>query len=222
MVLERRMTAAGIPQEFWDADLERIDPSIEAFIVDKENNRDIPVDLRVFGREYVSKIKELRSRGGGVFVQGKVDCGKTYFACAILKEALGDGWSGAFYTVEQYLDALKTAYEDEQTKIRLRQQREKAQIWVMDDLGAEYLGSDDKWALARLDDFFRWADSQRRLVIVTTNILSKEVLTERYHQRIVSIFKKYINTFINHPTGFRAKQGQTTLNLFLKDANKYP
>lgn len=211
------MTAAGIPLEFWDAELSRIDPSIEAFIVDRKNNRDVPVDLRRFGQEYVSKIDELRSKGWGLFIQGKVDCGKTYFACAILKEALAQGWSGVFYTVENYLNALKTAFKDEQIEMRLRQQKEQAVIWVMDDLGTEHLGSDDKWALAQLDDFFRWANNEHRLVIVTTNLISEQVLTKRYYNRIVSILSKYISIGLSHPTGFRAKQGQAALDLFNLD-----
>lgn len=218
MVLERRMKAAGVPQEFWNADLDSIDPSISAFIVDTKNNRDIEINLQRFGRDFVTKIGELRIKGGGLFIQGKEDCGKTFFACAVLKAALAKGWSGAFYTVEQYLSALKTAFKDEQIEMRLRQQKEQAQIWILDDLGTEHLGSDEKWSLAQLDDFFRWASSEQRLVIVTTNIISEQVLVERYHKRIMSIFRKYIILGLSHPTGFRAKLGQAALDLFNLDS----
>lgn len=218
MVLERRMKAAGVPQEFWNADLDSIDPSISAFVVDTKNNRDIEINLQRFGQDFIAKIGELRIRGGGLFIQGKVDCGKTYFACALLKQALAKGWYGAFYTVEQYLSTLKAAFKDDQAAMRLRQQKERAQIWVLDDLGTEHLGSDENWSLSQLDDFFRWASSEQRLVIVTTNILSERALIERYYHRIMSMFAKYINIGLSHPTGFRARLGQAALDLFDLDS----
>lgn len=86
-----------LPEAFWRAKL-----------------GDVPAKSKPTIEKYVSKIKEMHSRGIGLLILGNPGVGKTSIASVLLKESRARGYPGLFVSVWELRESVKDriAYDD--------------------------------------------------------------------------------------------------------------
>lgn len=119
-------------------------------------------------------VRDITSKAAiqkGTLLVGGHGTGKTSLAAGILRLRITDyGNSGLFITASEYLQRLRPGIEtDERMLYRIK----RAEILVLDDLGAEK--ADTEWVLEQLWKLIAHRHDNKLCTIVTTNLYSAEI-----------------------------------------------
>jgi DNA replication protein DnaC len=130
------------------------------------------------------------------------------------------GYTGYFITIKELFDMIKKSWTDEDFE-KTKNHIYNCQFLVLDDLGTEYRKDGSDWALTELDGLMRHRYYKKLPLIITTNS-NLEMLTEKYAQRIVSLFQeRSLITTIVSKEDYRPKLGKlpnyTNKNKFMKE-----
>lgn len=110
---------------------------------------------------------------GWLLLQGGYGCGKTHLAAAIANFAVRMGVPTLFLTVPDLLDALRFAYDSENTTFEERfDQIRNAKLLVLDDFGTQNATG---WAQEKLFQIINYRYINKLSTVVTTNLSLDEI-----------------------------------------------
>ena len=166
---EETLTRMNIGRRYWCAEMVNVDET----------------SVKNVFRRYVQSLSDNYDQGWGVFLYGGNGIGKTYTACALLKEIQKRGYS----TYCVLADVLKVAYIDGQRfdqDSSVVQRVESVDFLLLEDLGKEYSGKGSGFAELCFENMLRKRSRECLPTIVTTN-LSPSAFKERYKQSAASL-----------------------------------
>lgn len=211
--LKTKMRLAGLREVYYDID--RInDEGLQVLRVkvarnpdgtvkrDKNNNiitkDEIVEDINKFVNNYKDpeKLKLVREKGIDLIIEGPVGTGKTTLVHIIGKYALRFGYSVLFTEMQKLRNIwLKKDSELSEFELRLKENADKVDFLIIDDLGNEYIGNSGA-QLYEVDLLLRVRKSKKLVTIITTNLpeetLEKDVvdIRKKYNERIASLLKE--------------------------------
>lgn len=110
---------------------------------------------------------------GWLFLQGGSGCGKTHLAAGAANYAVGMGVPTLFLTVPDVLDALRFAYDSEETSFEERfEEIRNAKLLVLDDFGTQNATG---WAQEKLFQIANYRYINKLPTIVTTNLMLDDI-----------------------------------------------
>ena len=110
---------------------------------------------------------------GWLFLQGGSGCGKTHLAAAAANYAVGLGVPTLFLTVPDLLDALRFAYDSEDTTFEERfGEIRNARLLVLDDFGTQNATG---WAQEKLFQITNYRYINKLPTVITTNLMLDEI-----------------------------------------------
>src|SRR5512135_743772 len=110
---------------------------------------------------------------GWLFLQGGSGCGKTHLAAAAANYAVAMGVPTLFLTVPDLLDALRFAYDSEDTTFEERfDEIRNAKLLVLDDFGTQNATG---WAQEKLFQIINYRYINRLPLVVTSNLAIDEI-----------------------------------------------
>lgn len=118
----------------------------------------------------------------GLLLAGGCGSGKTHLAAAIVNALIERGYRGVFLTSGRYLDSLKGAFGNAERMRAVQEEARRADLLVLDDLGAETISD---WGKSELFALLNDRYEQMLPTVLTTNLTMKE-LTSRLGERTVS------------------------------------
>ncbi len=166
---EEHLQRMNIGRRYWAATLDAVEDSRHKSMVE----------------EYLDQFDANFEKGWGLWLWGQNSTGKTWTACACLKQIVSKGYSA--YCVLS--DVLKSAYIDgerfdpHQTIV---QRVESVDVLLLEDLGKEYSGKGSGWAELNFENMIRKRSRNLQPTIVTTNLTPSE-FKERYKQSAAAI-----------------------------------
>lgn len=166
---EETLNRMNIGRRYWQADMAQVEESPAKSVF----------------RKYVQSLSDNYDQGWGIFLYGANGIGKTYTACALLKEIQKRGYS----TYCVLADVLKVAYIDGQRFDQdnsVVQRVESVDFLLLEDLGKEYSGKGSGFAELCFENMLRKRSRECLPTIVTTN-LSPNAFKDRYKQSASSL-----------------------------------
>ena len=110
---------------------------------------------------------------GWLLLQGGYGVGKTHLAAAIANESVQNGVPTLFLTVPDLLDALRFAYDSEDTTFEERfAQVRNATLLVLDDFGTQ---NTTEWAREKLFQILNYRYINQLPLVVTTNLAMEQI-----------------------------------------------
>lgn len=110
---------------------------------------------------------------GWLLLQGGYGCGKTHLAAAIANYVVELGVPTLFLTVPDLLDALRFAYDSEDTTFEERfEQIRNAKLLVLDDFGTQNATA---WAQEKLFQIVNYRYINKLSTVITTNLSLDEI-----------------------------------------------
>lgn len=133
----------------------------------------------------VKLAKEFVANGeGGLFFFGDPGTGKTFLASIVTQEFLKSNKSVIFGDVPTLLEALRSSFDDKNTKITdLMDDLATVDLLVLDDLGTE---NPTEWAVERIYSIINQRYNAEKPVIVTSNFRLKEIGARLNHPKNAS------------------------------------
>jgi DNA replication protein DnaC len=218
LIKMRKYQNANIDFEY--ASLPIDEDEVTAFLKDDEHeNGKFQIILNPFIEDYINNAKSYREDGRGIIFCGPVGRGKSLSAMKILMNLVDKGYTGYFITIKELLDMIKKSWTDEDFE-KTKNHIYNCDFLVLDDLGTEYKKDGSDWAITELDGLMRHR-YYKKLPLITTTNSNLEKLTEKYAQRIVSLFQErsLIATIVSLED-YRPKLGKipnyTNKNKFMK------
>lgn len=183
VTLEERATWAGVPRKFLGADVGVLSGA-----------------ARVVARDWTGE----RS----LVLRGDVGTGKTYLACALLRQRLERGQTGRFVSVSDLMDEIKARFGDgagEQSEAYFDRLAGEPFL-VLDDVGAEF---DSLWSAQRVAALIDRRYRSEAPTILTTNMTHRE-LAERYTKRTADRLREWVWAELTGPSLRRAMLASTS------------
>jgi DNA replication protein DnaC len=124
-------------------------------------------------RQYVRTIGEQLDAGRGVWFTGDVGTGKTTLAMLISKAAMEADRTVAIYSLPRLLGQLRDSYSDDarHSLSELIDRLSAVDLLHIDDVGAEQTSA---WVLEQLYTIVNTRYEERRAILLTTNLVTKE------------------------------------------------
>ena len=191
------------------ASLEIYEEEVKAYLKD-DNHPDgkFRIKLNPFIEDYIANHKNYRNDGVGIIFAGPVGRGKSLSAMKVLMNLIDKGYTGYFATISEVFEIIKKSWNDDDYAKLLRHIYD-CDFLVVDDLGTEYHKNDSDWAPTEIDKLMRHRYYKKKPLIITTNSGLKK-LTEKYAQRIVSLFhERSLITTIVSEGDYREKLNKT-------------
>lgn len=161
-------------------------------------------DRGVPGRYLMARLDQFQAsitpsaeqlREGSFFITGPTGCGKTHFACALLRET-SFGISSRFMSSEELLIMLKDSYNRPSPAKLYRHEEEEEEseqdsvitrlceigILAIDDFGMERITD---WSLSVIRHIINSRYNELRRTYITSNLTLQEIAKD-YDQRIAS------------------------------------
>jgi len=133
-------------------------------------------------RRYVNRIDANLNGGRGLWFIGPVGTGKTALAMLVTKAALDAGRSAARYTLPSLLSVIRRTF-DTGNHVDLLERLTAVDLLHIDDIGAEQT---TPWVLEELYTIVNARYEERRSMVITTNIMDKQALSDQVTERTVS------------------------------------
>ncbi len=133
-------------------------------------------------RRFVEAIEDKLDEGRGLWFMGPNGTGKTTLAMLVTKAALSAGRTAARYTLPDLLRRIRKTF-DTGSHVDLFEQLTAVDLLHIDDIGAE---QSTPWVLEELYSIVNARYEERRSMVITTNILDRDLLCEQVTERTVS------------------------------------
>jgi DNA replication protein DnaC len=166
-----RNLSAVIPRRYRDVAFER--PPVT----------DIDPPIVAATRRYAATIEDQLDAGRGLWFMGPPGTGKTSLAMLVSKAALKAGRTVAIYSLPRLLNEIRDAHRSERSHVDLLDRLTAVDLLHIDDVGAERT---TEWVLEELYSIVNGRYEEQRSVMITTNILDRELLCEQITARTVS------------------------------------
>lgn len=188
----RRYKNSNIDYDY--ASLKIIEDEVEAYLKDEEYihpskpelNGKMPILLNPFIDDYIENSSLYKEDGRGIIINGPVGRGKSLTAMKLLMNLVDKRYTGYFITIKELFEMIKKSWDDEDF-LKLRNHIYDCDFLVLDDVGTEYRKNGSDWSITELDSLMRHRYYKKLPLIITTNT-PLEGLTEKYANRIVSLF----------------------------------
>lgn len=138
--------------------------------------------------KYVSKIKEMREKGIGIFLCGPNGVGKTYLTCAVGIAALRAGMTVKFYTMRDIVGICVDGWFNQESK-KIVSDIEKSDFLIIDDVDKVYK-TKTHIEVSMLDGLFRSRVQANLPMLVSSNKVVTQ-LADTYGASVVSMFKEH-------------------------------
>lgn len=176
-LIAKDLIRAEIPRLYWESAVSRVP--------EKYDYRSKLVGYL----ESMAKVKEKLGYVPGLYLWSeKNGTGKTFIACAVLKEMLRRGNTGLFVTVSGYKEALTGQGEEFDYKYSYEDRAKDVDCLVLDDFGKEYR-TQTGFAENKLEELIRHRVQNLKVTIITTN-LSPAMLKEEYSADMADVCKE--------------------------------
>lgn len=121
-------------------------------------------------------VQDGARRGTGVFLTGRKGVGKTSLAVSMLRHWIDQGGWGRFVVPVEYFDTLRASFHSDDPDLlaeaaRLERDVQRAQLLVLDDLGAERTSP---WVAERVFRIVNTRMNEQRPMIITSNYTIEE------------------------------------------------
>ncbi len=124
-------------------------------------------------KAYTHAHHYAQNLNGWLLLQGGYGCGKTHLAAAIANFTVGMGVPTLFLTVPDLLDALRFAYDAEDTTFEERfDQIRNAKLLILDDFGTQNATG---WAQEKLFQIINYRYINKFSTVITTNLSLDEI-----------------------------------------------
>jgi DNA replication protein DnaC len=140
----------------------------------------------------VATIKEFANQGHSMMLTGRTGCGKTHLAIAAAKQL---SRQAIFVTVPELLLEIRSTFNGEDSESRLIRRYARAELLVLDDLGAE---KTTEYSIQTLYTIISRRNREEAQTIVTTN-LDLTQIAESLGDRIASRLAEMKIVKINMP-----------------------
>lgn len=152
-------------------------------------------------KKYCGKLDNARKKGIGVHLYTKkAGTGKTFLASCILIEAMRQGYSTWFTSLEQLIEDIKLGFTDKQKRDITEWAMFKADFLLIDEV-AKFQKTD--WRDGKINDMIQRRVNQK-LPILTTENLSLEQLSEKFPDHLISrLIGTSIEVTFSHRVEFR-------------------
>lgn len=203
-----KMQKSNLPFKFKDALFENY-----AYI----NNNKIRIEITRLTK-YINEIKKMFAISKGLVLQGDIGVGKTYLACAILKQILLQNINGYYLLMEEVLKNIRKGYNSPKEARYWDDLLCNISFLIIDNIGSEY-DSQRGFVAAQLENILRQRDYNGKPTIIVTD-LTKKKLKHQYGHRIASMLHgnclcvSIFSTQINQIEDIRNKEYRQTITLF--------
>jgi DNA replication protein DnaC len=133
-------------------------------------------------KRFAAKIDANLDAGRGLWLMGPVGTGKTALAMLVTSAALAAGRSAARYTLPGLLTTIRNTF-DSGSHTALLERLVEVDLLHIDDIGAE---QSTPWVLEELYTIINARYEEQRSMVITTNILDRDLLCEQITERTVS------------------------------------
>jgi DNA replication protein DnaC len=133
-------------------------------------------------RSFTVRIEDHLDAGRGLWLMGPVGTGKTTLAMLVSHAALKAGRSVAIYSLPDLLRKIRHTF-DTGSHDDLFEQLTAVDLLHIDDIGAE---QSTPWVLEELYSIVNARYEDQRSIVITTNILDPDALSEQITERTVS------------------------------------
>jgi DNA replication protein DnaC len=142
------------------------------------------IDPKIVGaaRRFVERIDANLDSGRGLWFMGPVGTGKTTLAMLVTKAAMEAGRSAARYSLPGLLSLIRKTF-DTGSHNDLLERLTAVDLLHIDDIGAEQT---TPWVLEELYSIINARYEEERSVVITTNILDRDILCQQITERTVS------------------------------------
>jgi DNA replication protein DnaC len=151
--------------------------TFENFKVDNDNR-----NAYRKSREFALHFEDRLENGRGIIFFGDNGTGKTHLAAAILQDAIQQEHTGVFVSVPDLIAKIRKSWNSEDNESDLIDTLIKADVVVMDDLGAE---NTKAWIVERLFVIIN-ARYERMLPVIFTSNCNFQELKQKVGGRIES------------------------------------
>jgi DNA replication protein DnaC len=134
-------------------------------------------------RRFTENINGHLDAGRGLWYIGTVGTGKTTLAMLISKAALEAGRTVAIYSMPRLLSEIRSTFGPEGSYLGLLDRLTAVDLLHIDDLGAEHT---TEWVLEVLYSIVNARYEEQRSMVITSNNLDRENLSEQIRGRTVS------------------------------------
>jgi len=132
---------------------------------------------------YLGRLEKAIRKSMGLIFFGTNGIGKTSLMCEIGKEAIVRGYVVQYFTVQQYVDAVK----GDSPIVR---EFQDADMILLDEMDKVYIKKGSSYVGKSLEDFLRRSISSGRAVIAGTNF-DEETFTNTFGDSTVSMLKRH-------------------------------
>lgn len=158
---KQKLTNAGIPEKYWDVDLDHM-------IVTRHNRNVI---------NFCKGYSPINSEGKGIYFYGPCGTGKTHMAIAIMKNLIGK-YTILFTTTPSLLLNIRSTFNDDNKNATEQKEINKyasCKFLVIDDLGVEKRSEFSRQIIGQI---IHERDSHNRPMIITSNMSMQQVATD--------------------------------------------
>ena len=163
---------------------------------------DAPIveEILQYGRDIEYNLDE----GVGLYLYGSRGTGKSMLGSLLLKNALGQGYSGHFTSFIELRDMYSGGFKDQVKKDWYQSKIRNAEILVVDDPGREYTSSEKGVDFSRtiMDDLIRHRMAASLPTIITSN-LTPDTFKQTYGENVASLITERMKPIVVTGSDFR-------------------
>ena len=162
------LTIAGIPQDYWDLTLKKME---------------IADVYKAVARKYLVHLKNAITQGLGLVFTGSNGIGKTSIMCYVGCRAVVRNYQVRYFTMSQFITATQ---KDNQQFIDYVSE---GQLLLIDELDKKYSKKGSDYVVKTFDEYLRGWFSEGKSVILCTN-WSVSDLRQNFGESLLSLLKR--------------------------------
>lgn len=164
------LVKSKIPQEYWCLSLSDLVSVDETYIK--------------LVKHYTNRMSTAIKKSMGVIFYGANGIGKTSLMCHIGKLAVASGYKVQYFTVQQYIDAVKGDSP-------IVKEYTDCEIILLDEMDKVYAKKGSDYVTKTLEDFIRRSLSSGKVIIACTNNSDMDEFSQMFGDSTVSMLKRH-------------------------------